>query len=198
MASRDLTHPLWLRLTHWLNVLAFLIMVTSGWRIYNASPVFRSFRFPDSWTLGGWLGGALLWHFAAMWLLVANGVLYLCFGLASGRFRRKLFPLKVSELWRDTTLAVRGRLSHDDISHFNSIQKLSYLFAIVIGLLIVLSGMVVYKSVQFPVLTKMMMGYDNARVIHFVCMAGLMGFLVIHVAAALVVPKTIVAMFRGH
>jgi thiosulfate reductase cytochrome b subunit len=198
MVSGRLTHPLWVRLTHWVNALAFLVMVTSGWRIYNASPVFRSFRIPESITLGGWLGGALLWHFAAMWLLMANGLLYLSLGIASGRFRRQLFPLKLSDLWRDFVATIRGRLSHDDISHFNSIQKLAYLFAITTGILIVLSGLVVYKSVQFPLLTKLMMGYDNARIVHFACMAALMLFLLIHVVAALTVPKTVVAMIRGH
>ena len=198
MDSRSLTHPLWLRVTHWVNAIAFLIMVTSGWRIYNASPVFRSFRFPDSLTLGGWLGGALLWHFAAMWLLVANGLLYLALGIASGRFRRQLFPLKARDLWRDLVSSIRGRLSHEDINHFNAVQKLAYLFAIAAGILIVLSGLVVFKSVQFPLLTKLMLGYDNARIVHFGCMAGLMGFLLIHVVAALAVPKTVVAMIRGH
>jgi thiosulfate reductase cytochrome b subunit len=198
MPQKQSTHPVWLRVTHWLNALAFLIMVGSGWRIYNASPVFHSFRFPDSWTLGGWLGGALLWHFAAMWLLAANGVTYLTIGLMSGRFQRKLFPLRAADIWRDTTLALRGRLSHNDVDRFNAIQKLSYLFAIAAGILIVLSGLVVFKSVQFPLLTRLMMGYDNARIVHFACMAGLTGFLLIHVGAALAVPKTIVAMIRGH
>ena len=198
MPHKQSTHPVWLRVTHWLNAVAFLIMVGSGWRIYNASPVFRSFRFPDFWTLGGWLGGALLWHFAAMWLLVANGVTYLAIGLLSGRFHRKLFPLRAADIWHDTALALRGRLSHNDIERFNAVQKLSYLFAISAGILIVLSGLVVFKSVQFPLLTRLMLGYDNARIVHFACMAGLMGFLLIHVGAALAVPKTIVAMIRGH
>src|SRR3989442_187168 len=84
-------HPLWLRLTHWLNALAVVILVTSGWRIYNAAPFF-DFSFPGSITLGGWLGGALQWHFAAMWLLVFNGLLYLLLNIASGRWLRKFFP----------------------------------------------------------------------------------------------------------
>ena len=70
-------HPLWLRLTHWLNALAVLVMVTSGWRIYNASPLFDVRASRAALTLGGWLGGALQWHFAAMWLLAANGLVYL-------------------------------------------------------------------------------------------------------------------------
>lgn len=70
------SHPRWLRLTHWLNALAVLVMVTSGWRIYNASPLY-DFSFPKGITLGGWLGGALQWHFAAMWFLAINGLVYL-------------------------------------------------------------------------------------------------------------------------
>ena len=85
-------HPAWLRVTHWLNAVACFVLVTSGWRIYNASPLF-DFRFPGAITLGGWLGGALQWHFAAMWLLVVNGLVYLALNLTSGRLLRKFFPL---------------------------------------------------------------------------------------------------------
>ena len=81
--------PAWVRAMHWINALAMILMIMSGWQIYNASPLF-SFTFSRSITLGGWLGGALLWHFAAMWLLMINGLAYLITGFASGRFRRKL------------------------------------------------------------------------------------------------------------
>ena len=67
-------HPVWVRVTHWLNALAAIVMMLSGWRIYDASPIFHGFTFPPDITLGGWLGGALQWHFAAMWLLVFNGL----------------------------------------------------------------------------------------------------------------------------
>ena len=80
--------PAWVRIMHWINAVAILLMITSGWQVYNASPLFR-FSFPAAITLGGWLGGALLWHFAAMWLLMVNGLLYLAFGLATGRFRKQ-------------------------------------------------------------------------------------------------------------
>src|SRR5882672_9024201 len=85
-------HPLVVRVTHWINALGVLIMVASGWRIYNASPLFP-FRIPNELTLGGWLAGALQWHFAAMWLLVLNGLVYVVYGMVSGHFRRKLLPL---------------------------------------------------------------------------------------------------------
>src|SRR5215204_7123109 len=103
-------HPAWVRITHWINALAILVMIGSGWEIYNASPLF-GFTFPGSITLGGWLAGALLWHFAAMWLLAINGLVYLVLGIATGRFRRKLLPIHPSEVIADTRAALRGRLS---------------------------------------------------------------------------------------
>ena len=86
-------HPLIVRITHWINAFAVLVMVASGWKIYNASPLFESFSFPEGLTLGGWLAGALQWHFAAMWLLALNGLVYVVYGIESGHFRRKLLPI---------------------------------------------------------------------------------------------------------
>jgi thiosulfate reductase cytochrome b subunit len=196
-ASRPVTtHPGWLRVTHWLNALAVLIMVMSGWQIYNASPLF-SFEFPSALTLGGWLGGALLWHFAAMWLLVANGLFYIVMGLVSGRFRRQLFPLRSSQLWQDLIAALRGHLSHDDLTRYNAVQKLAYIVAILDLIVIVLSGLVVFKSVQFPHLGALMGGYEGARVVHFCAMTVLVLFVLVHVFMAAAVPRTILAMIRG-
>src|ERR1700738_2277006 len=83
--------PPWVRTVHWINAVAMILMIMSGWQIYNASPLFN-FTFSPSITLGGWLGGALLWHFAAMWLLVITGLVYLMLGFATGRFARELLP----------------------------------------------------------------------------------------------------------
>jgi thiosulfate reductase cytochrome b subunit len=173
-------------------------MAMSGWRIYNASPIYSPLEFPSAMTLGGWLGGALLWHFAAMWLFVTNGIFYLGMGIFTGRFHRLLLPLRLVDLRDDTIASLHGRLSHADIAKFNAIQKLAYLAAIAASILIVLSGLVVFKSVQFPHLRDLLGGYDNARLIHFACMAVLIAFSLVHVTAALFVPKTIVAMIRGH
>ena len=189
-------HPPWLRITHWLNVFAVAVMVASGWRIYNASPIF-AFEFPPAITLGGWLGGALLWHFAAMWLLALNGLAYLIWGIASGRFRRQLFPVTPRAVWRDLLDAVRGRLSHADLSRYNAVQKAAYLFVILDLGLLVLSGLVVFKPVQFPLLRMLMGDFDNARLVHFVAMTGLVLFVLVHVAMAALVPRTILAMVRG-
>jgi len=189
-------HPLWMRVTHWLNALAVLVLVTSGWRIYNAAPFF-DFRFPASITLGGWLGGALQWHFAAMWLLVFNGLVYLVLNLASGRFARKFFPLTPAGLWRDARAALGGRLSHADPRHYNHVQKLAYLFVIVDLVAIVLSGLVLWKSVQFPLLRELLGGYEAARRVHFVAMAALVAFVAVHLVMVALVPRTLLTMLRG-
>jgi thiosulfate reductase cytochrome b subunit len=203
MADVDVTapdkatiHPVWVRITHWVNALAMIVMILSGWQIYNASPLFN-FIFPPSITLGGWLAGALLWHFAAMWLLVVNGLVYLALGLATGRFARKFFPIRPREVLADTRAALAGKLSHDDLSVYNAVQKLLYVGVIVAGILIVMSGLAIWKPIQLQELTAVMGGYDAARYVHFIAMGVIVGFLVVHVALALIVPKSLRAMLRG-
>jgi thiosulfate reductase cytochrome b subunit len=173
-----------------------LVMIGSGWEIYNASPLFP-FSFPKSITLGGWLAGALLWHFAAMWVLAVNGLVYLLLGLATGRFRRKLLPIRPGEVVADARAALAGRLAHDDLSVYNAVQKLLYLGVIVAGIVLVLSGLSIWKPVQLQELTAVFGGYDTARFVHFFAMAAIVGFLVVHIAMALVVPKSLRAMVTG-
>ncbi|MGF6973241.1 thiosulfate reductase cytochrome b subunit [Paraburkholderia sp. JPY465] len=195
--SHNMVQPGWVRITHWINAVAVVLMVMSGWQIYDASPIFPAIQFPPSITLGGWLAGALLWHFAVMWLLVANFLVYLALNLASGRFRRKLLPVRPKQLAADLLAALRGRLKHDDLAHYNSVQKFAYLVVIADIVLIVLSGLVIWKSVQFPLLRTLMGGYDNARVVHFVCMSVLVAFFIVHVAMAALVPRSLLLMIRG-
>ena len=189
-------HPAWVRVCHWINAVAIVLMIMSGWQIYNASPLFP-FVFPGSITLGGWLAGALLWHFAAMWLLVVNGLVYVTLGLATGRFRRKLLPIRSRDLVSDTKAALSGHLSHDDLSVYNSIQKLLYLGVILAGVVIVLSGLSIWKPVQLQWLTAVFGGYDAARYVHFFAMAAIAGFIVIHVVMAFLVPKSLRTMITG-
>jgi thiosulfate reductase cytochrome b subunit len=189
-------HPVWLRVTHWVNALAVLMMIGSGWQIYDASPLFR-FAFPSAITLGGWLAGALLWHFAAMWLLVVNGLVYLTLGLATGRFRRKLLPIRPSQVLADMRAALSGRLSHDDLSVYNAVQRLLYLGVILCGVVIVLSGLSIWKPVQLRELVSLFGGYDVARYVHFFAMAAIVGFIAIHVTMAFLVPKSLRAMIIG-
>ena len=188
--------PAWVRTVHWINAVAIVLMIMSGWQIYNASPLF-DFKFSSNITLGGWLGGALLWHFAAMWLLMVNGLVYLTLGLATGRFRKKLLPITPAGVIADTKAALTFKLSHDDLSRYNNVQKLLYAGIIVVGIVIVLSGLSIWKPVQLQYLTALFGGYDVARYVHFFCMAAIVGFLVIHVLLALLVPKSLRAMVTG-
>lgn len=189
-------HPLWLRTTHWLNAIAVVVMVSSGWRVYNASPIF-DFRFPKELALGGWLGGALQWHFAAMWLLAANGLVYLAVNFASGRFKHKFLPLRPAVIWSDLHAALRGHLSHADPRHYNGLQRVAYLVVILDLVALVLSGLVLWKSVQFPLLRELLGGYEFARRLHFFAMAALVAFAAGHILMVALVPRTLMAMLRG-
>jgi len=188
--------PAWVRAMHWANALAMILMIMSGWQIYNASPLF-DFRFSSSITLGGWLGGALLWHFAAMWLLVVNGLLYLIMGLATGRFRKKLLSITPTGVISDVKAALTFKLAHDDLTRYNYVQKLLYAGIILVGIVIVLSGLSIWKPVQLQYLTALFGGYDAARYVHFICMALIVAFVVVHVALALLVLKSLRAMIIG-
>jgi len=190
------SHPRWLRLTHWLNALAVLVMVTSGWRIYNASPLY-DLSFPKGITLGGWLGGALQWHFAAMWFLAINGLVYLIINIASGRLSRRFFPVSPKGVLQDLWAALRGRLGHADLSHYNQVQRLAYLFVMLDITLLVVSGLVLWKSVQFPLLRELLGGYEAARHVHFIAMALLVAFVAVHLVMVALVPKTLLAMIIG-
>src|SRR5712672_4101939 len=181
-----------------INALAMVLMIGSGWQIYDASPLpLFQFEFPTSITLGGDLPTGLAWHFAAMWLLAANGIVYVGLGLASGRFRAKLFPIRGREILADVAAALRGRLAHDDLAVYNAVQKLLYLGVILAGVVVVLSGLSIWKPVQLQYLTALFGGYDFARYVHFICMAAIVAFLVVHVALALLVPKSLRAMIIG-
>ena len=189
-------HPVWVRVTHWINALAMLMMIGSGWQIYNASPLF-GFIFPQSIALGGWLAGAISWHLAGMWLLVVNGLVYVTLGIITGRFRARLFPIRPREVARDLGAALRGRLTHDDLAVYNAVQKLLYLGVILAGVVIVLSGLSIWKPVQLQWLTALFGGYDAARYVHFFAMSTIVLFLVVHVVVALLVPKSLRAMIIG-
>jgi len=189
-------HPAWVRASHGLNAVAVLVMVASGWRIYNASPLF-GFASPEAITLGGWLAGALQWHFAAMWLLAANGLAYLALNLATGRLFRRFLPLSPRGVLRDMAAALRGRLAHDDPRRYNQVQRLAYLFVMLDVALLVVSGLVLWKSVQFDMLRELMGGYEAARRVHFAAMAALVGFVAVHLVMVALVPRTLRTMIRG-
>src|SRR5271163_2936131 len=196
-ATAPLIHPRWVRITHWINALAIFMMIGSGWQIYDASPLFRFIYFPRQIALGEWLAGALLWHFAAMWLFVINGIVYVTLGIATGRFRRKLLPIRPRDVVNDFLAALRGKLAHEDLSVYNAVQRLLYLGVILAGVIIVLSGLSIWKPVQLKYLTAFFGGYDIARYVHFFAMASIVAFLTIHIVLALIVPKSLRAMIFG-
>ncbi|WBU30127.1 cytochrome b/b6 domain-containing protein [Rhodopseudomonas palustris] len=194
--SGAVLQPLWVRVMHWINAAAMLAMILSGWQIYNAAPLF-DFQFSRALTLGGWLGGGLLWHFAAMWVLVINGLLYVILGFATGRFRHKLWPITLSGVASDLSQAIRLRLSHDDLSRYNAVQKVLYVGVLLVGLVSVASGLAIWKPVQFHSLTALLGGYDTARYVHFFAMSAIVGFSAIHIVLAALVPKALRAMIIG-
>ncbi|QKJ85110.1 thioredoxin reductase [Paramixta manurensis] len=188
-------HALPVRVCHWINVLAMVGMVMSGWGIYNASPLFN-FTFPLPLTLGGWLGGNIAWHLAVMWALAANGLFYLIWGVVSGHFRQRFFPLSPRAVGRDLGLALRFRLPHQ-LTEYNAVQKAMYLGVLLCGVLLVLSGLSIWKPVQFSGLVALFGGFDFARYVHFFAMSGVVAFVVIHVVMVLLVPKTLPRMIIG-
>ena len=188
-------HPLVVRVTHWLNAVAMVCMIMSGWQIYNASPLF-GFSFPRWATLGGWLGGAIAWHLAAMWLLAASGLVYLAYGLVGRHFMRSFLPIRPGEVWRDLKEALAFRLVHK-LGAYNAVQRLFYVAVLLLAVLAVLSGLGLWKPVQFQTMVGLAGGYEVVRRIHFVAMAGIVGFLVVHLALVAIVPSTLWAMITG-
>ncbi len=200
-------HPLVRRLSHWLFALAILIMIGSGWRIYNDVPILP-FTFPLWATLGGdpqysydrngesGTSNALAWHFAGMWLLVGAVGLYLLHSLLTGHLRRDLLPVGPRSFLHDFLAAARFRLEHH-LGTYNAVQKVFYwgvLFAI---LMMVVSGLAIWKPVQLGWLTWALGGFAFARIVHFFFMAAIVAFLLVHVTLVALVPKTLVAMLLG-
>ena len=195
-SRKVLVHPLVVRITHWINVIAMLTMIFSGWRIYNASPIF-SFKFPVDLTLGGWLGGALQWHFAAMWVLAFNGLAYLTYGILAGHFKSNFLPLTPRAVFNEFKNALRGRISHQ-LGVYNAVQRAAYVGVIGLIIVLVLSGLVIWKPVQLQELGAVMGGFEGARILHFFAMALVVLFILVHVAMVALVPRTFLPMLTGH
>jgi thiosulfate reductase cytochrome b subunit len=194
-ARRRPIHPWPLRVTHWLNAIAIVMMVGSGCQIYNASPLFN-FTFPPLVTIGGWLGAGIAWHLAFIWLLVANGLIYIIWGNLSGHFRRKLLPISPTAVLQDAGAALRFKLPHQR-GTYNAVQRLLYVGVIIAGIVIVLSGLAIWKPVQLWFITDALGGYVVARYVHFFAMAAIMTFVVIHILLVALVPKVLPPMIFG-
>jgi thiosulfate reductase cytochrome b subunit len=190
-------HPLAIRIMHWTNAVAMIIMIMSGWAIYNDEVIFGWLHFPNWITIGNGPEGALQWHFLAMWILVANGIGYIAYGLSSGRFRRMLLPIRPAEIISEVRSVLALKLVHDDLTRYNAVQRLLYIGVVLVIIVQVLSGLAVWKPVQFSELACLFYSFQGARLLHFLGMAAIVGFLLVHVALALIVPKTLVAMLAG-
>jgi thiosulfate reductase cytochrome b subunit len=190
-------HPLALRLMHWINAIAMIVMIMSGWAIYNDEVIFGWLHFPGWMTMGAGPEGALQWHFLAMWILTGNLIAYLTYGLCTGRFRRMLLPIRIVEIAAEFRSALALKLSHDDLTRYNAVQRLLYIGIIVVIVLQVLSGLVIWKPVQFSELAYLFYSFQGARLMHFLGMVAIVGFLLVHVALALIVPKTLIGMLTG-
>jgi thiosulfate reductase cytochrome b subunit len=201
------THPIAVRITHWLMALSILIMIGSGWRIYNASPIF-GFSFPDWAVLGGDVDAALArhndpgvasgiaWHFAAMWVLFVSYLLYLLWGALSGHFRRDFLPVGPKSFLRDFLAAARFRLEHS-LGEYNAVQRVFYWGVLGLVALMLLSGVAIWKPVQTYPLEVLFGGFQGARIVHFLGMSAIVAFLVVHIALVILVPRTFVAMVTG-
>jgi thiosulfate reductase cytochrome b subunit len=192
-----LLHPLPVRIMHWINALAIFIMIGSGWKIYNDDVILGWLHFPDAVVIGKWAQYGLQWHFFGMWIFVINGLCYLTYGIGTGRFRRKLFPVSLREIVTTANDAFHFRLAHDDLTHYNAVQKILYLGVMAVGVLIVISGLALWKPVQFSELAALFGSFQAIRVVHFLCMAAIVGFLPVHITLALLVPQSLVAMITG-
>lgn len=190
-------HPLVIRIMHWVNALAIILLIMSGWKIYNDEVLFGWLHFPEGITIGVWAQGALQWHFLAMWILMINGLCYLIYTFSTGRFRRMMLPIYPREIIAEIMAALRFKLSHDDLTHYNAVQKLLYVGIILVIILQVISGLVIWKPIQFSEITALFGSFQTARLVHFICMAAICAFIVVHVALALLVPKTIGSMITG-
>ena len=190
-------HPLPLRIMHWINAVAMIIMIGSGWKIYEDERLFGWLHFPDWMTIGGEAQGALQWHFLGMWILTFNGLAYIVYGFVSGRFLRMLWPIRPREVVADINDALHLRLQHDDLTRYNAVQRLLYAGIILVGVLQVLSGLAIWKPVQFSELAALFYDFQGGRLVHFLCMAAIVMFLVVHVGLALLVPRTIANMVTG-
>jgi len=202
-------HSRFVRVTHWLNAIAIIVMIGSGWRIYDNVPIFHWLTFPEWATLGGdpeityklnkdvGFSNALLWHFAFMWLFFVNGAVALSVGLSSGRLRRKWLPISVKELLYDVREALSFKLAHDDIAIYNAVQKLLYIGVALAMILMLASGLAIWKPVQFGWLTWLCYDFQGARLVHFLGMSAIALFLLLHVTLAVLVPQTLVAMTTG-
>ena len=190
-------HPLPIRLMHWINAAAMIIMIMSGWGIYDDYVIINSLHFSETFRLGSWAAPSLLWHFAGMWLLALNGLAYLLYGIITGRLRERMLPIRAAELVQTVRDTLRFKIQHEDLTVYNAVQKLLYIVVIVAGISQVITGALIWKPIQFSSAVALLGGFQAVRIEHFAGMSVIVGFLIVHVALSLLVPRTLWAMLSG-
>jgi len=190
-------HPWSIRVMHWTNAVVMLVMITSGWGIYDDDVIIRGLHFGSAVRLGDWAAWSLNWHFAGMWLLIINGLAYLTYGLVTGRLRERMLPIRLADIIHTVRDTLRLKIAHDDLTTYNAVQKLLYIVVIAAGIAQVVTGLAIWKPVQFSGLVSILGGFQSARIVHFGGMAVIVGFLCVHVLLSLLVPRTLWAMLSG-
>ena len=190
-------HPWSIRVMHWINAIAMFVMISSGWGIYNDDVIIRGLHFSSSIRLGEWAAWSLNWHFAGMWLLGMNGVCYLAYGVLTGRLRERLWPIRLNDVIHTVKDTLHFKIKHEDLTTYNAVQKLLYIVVILASISQVLTGLAIWKPVQFSGFVGLLGGFQYARLVHFAGMAVIAGFVLVHVLLALLVPQTLWAMLAG-
>jgi thiosulfate reductase cytochrome b subunit len=182
---RRYEHPAFVRLPHWAGGAAWVILALSGLEIFRAFPSFGDkipqqdlFAVPRAATLGGWLGGAIQWHFTFAWVLTAAAILYLGGQLLSGNLRQVLFrPADGRGVWPMARhYFLRGPKPEWE-GTYNPLQKLAYTGALALLGLSLVTGFALLRPVQLSWLVSALGGFRVVRVLHFAAMAGVFAFL---------------------
>jgi thiosulfate reductase cytochrome b subunit len=190
-------HPWPVRLMHWTNAIAMIIMILSGWGIYDDYVIVPGLHFSETFRLGTWAAPSLLWHFAGMWLLAVNGLCYVSYGLVTGRLRERMLPIRWTELVQTVRDTLHFKIEHHDLTVYNAVQKLLYIVVILAGISQVVTGVFIWKPIQFSAAVALLGGFQAVRLEHFCGMLVIVGFLIVHVALSLLVPQTLWAMLTG-
>ena len=187
-------HSLVMRWTHWINFPILSLMIWSGMLIYWANDEYsislfghKFFMFFPDWFyktfhIASRLSEGLSFHFFFMWFFTINGFLYLLYTLISGEWK-ELVPNKNS--FREAWLVVLHDLhiikTSPTQNKYNAAQKIAYSSIILMGFGSVITGLAIYKPVQFGWITWLCGGYHFARIIHFVLTLGYVFFFLIHI-----------------
>jgi thiosulfate reductase cytochrome b subunit len=182
---------------HWINAAVMMVMITSGWGIYDDDVIIHGLHFSGFWRLGDWAAWSLNWHLAGMWFFGINGLVYLIYGLMTGRFRERLLPIRWRDIIHTVIDTLHFKFAHEDLTVYNAVQKILYIVVIFSGIDQVLTGLAIWKPPNKVTRPENCTGFQSARVFHFAGMVVIVGFLILHVVVAFLVPKTIWAMLGG-